>query len=168
MSTAESISEVGWGQLKAKRPDLADAGREMLYQYGLGLAFLATVRSDGGPRLHPISPMLTEEGLYAFIVPSPKCDDLLRDGRFALHSYAKDNNEDAFYITGSAVSVSDTLLRQKLEEQYRSERPALNLEALEISSQDLFELQIDTVLVTRTDAHGDPNPRHTIWHAALS
>src|SRR5258706_8049524 len=25
--------------------------------------------SDGGPRLHPICPLLTEQGLYAFIVP---------------------------------------------------------------------------------------------------
>jgi hypothetical protein len=33
---------------------LAEAGGALLYNYGLGLGFLATVRPDGGPR-PPIS-----------------------------------------------------------------------------------------------------------------
>ncbi len=31
------------------RPDLAEAGRSLLYQHGVGLAFLATVRAEGRP-----------------------------------------------------------------------------------------------------------------------
>jgi hypothetical protein len=32
---------------------LAEAGGAPLYNYGLGLGFLATVRPDGGPRVLP-------------------------------------------------------------------------------------------------------------------
>lgn len=59
----------------------------MFYEHGLGLGFLATTRPDGGPRVHPICPVLAGN-LYAFIVPGPKLADLRRDPRYryALHS----------------------------------------------------------------------------------
>ena len=41
-----------WAEFAHARPDLAEAGRRLLYQFGVGLGFLATVRADGGPRLH--------------------------------------------------------------------------------------------------------------------
>ena len=52
-------------------------------------------------------PMLTNSEMYAFIVPSPKRDDLHRDGRYALHSFAAEANEDAFYLTGRADLIAD-------------------------------------------------------------
>ncbi len=93
---------VTWGGFSLERPDLAEAGRGLLYQFGVGLAFLATVRRDGGPRVHPMCPMLTDDGLFAFIVASPKRDDLVRDGRYAMHAFPADDNEDAFSLTGIA------------------------------------------------------------------
>jgi len=42
-----------------------------LYQFGVGLGFLATVRADGGS-LHPMCPQVTEEALLGFLQPSPK------------------------------------------------------------------------------------------------
>lgn len=86
---------VSWGDFAAARPDLAQAARELLYQHGVGLAFLATVRRDGGPRLHPMCPLLAGPGMYAFIIPSPKQEDLLRDGRYAMHSLPADPDEGA-------------------------------------------------------------------------
>lgn len=41
---------------------MVKGARELFYQYGIGLGFLATVRPDGGPRLHPICPIITDEG----------------------------------------------------------------------------------------------------------
>jgi hypothetical protein len=78
---------VRWAEFATFRPDLAEARRQLLYQFGVGLAFLATVRPDGGPRVHPMCPLLTDEALYGFIVPSPKRADLHRDGRYAIHSF---------------------------------------------------------------------------------
>jgi hypothetical protein len=37
-----------WKQLAIARPDLARQGRNLFYEHGLGLGFLATVRADGG------------------------------------------------------------------------------------------------------------------------
>ena len=44
---------VRWKEFAADEPDLADVGRPLLFQFKVGLAFLATVRRDGAPRLHP-------------------------------------------------------------------------------------------------------------------
>jgi hypothetical protein len=159
------LSEITWGALRAERPDLADAGYELFYRVGVGLAFLSTVRHDGGPRVHPICPVLTDSGLYAFIIPSPKCDDLRRDPRYALHSFPTDDNEDAFYVTGAAHEVNDPALRAALTQQFLDERPTIALSNDELDTQVLFELRVDRCLLTRTDGFGDPNPRHTVWHA---
>ena len=84
---------ISWRDFTAQQPDLAGQGADLLYHYGVGLAFLGAVRAGGGPRLHPMCPLLTEAGLYAFIVPSPKQRDLHRDGRYAMHSFPLDDNE---------------------------------------------------------------------------
>ena len=99
---------VSWGNFRTVRPDLEAAGRERFYQFGVGLAFLATVRPDGGPRLHPMCPVIDGDELYAFLIPSPKRSDLHRDGRYAMHSFPADDNEDAFSIRGSATAASRT------------------------------------------------------------
>ena len=95
-----------WAELAASAPELATEGRRLFYQFGVGLGFLATVRRDGGPRLHPICPVVTESGLYAFIVPSPKCQDLRRDGRYALHTYPPVEVDDEFCVDGRATEVT--------------------------------------------------------------
>jgi hypothetical protein len=158
------MTGISWGALRETEPELAAAGRELLYRVGVGLAFLSTVRRDGGPRLHPICPVLTDSAMYAFIIPSPKCDDLRRDPRYALHSFPTDDNEDAFYVTGTVQVVDDPKLRAALTRQFLDERPTINLSQDELAEQILFAFRIDRCLLTRTDGFGDPNPRHTIWH----
>src|SRR4051812_11675092 len=58
-----------WPQFRAEEPDLAAAAEGLLYQFGVGLGFLATVRLDGGPRVHPVCPVLDGDGLWCFVVP---------------------------------------------------------------------------------------------------
>ena len=146
-----------------ERPDLAAAGRELFYQWGVGLGFLATTTKRGAPRLHPICPSLTDDRLYAFIIPSLKLDDLLRDPRYALHSDLTPNNEDTFYVTGEVRLVDDLAARAALEQAYIGERPDMDPRHLE--GQTAVEFLIETCLVTRTTGHGDPNAQHTIWKA---
>lgn len=51
------------------------------------VAFLATARRDGSPRLHPFCPVLATGRLLAAIPrASPKGDDLRRDPRRAIHA----------------------------------------------------------------------------------
>lgn len=158
---------VRWQEFQRTQPDLASAGRELFYQFGVGLGFLATTRRDGGPRVHPICPVIFGEGLYALLVPSPKRADLLRDGRYALHSFPVPANEDAFAIKGEAVSRPDRDLRQAVDAAFLEERgwktPPPGFE-----QQLLFEFLIDSCLLTRTAGHGDFEPKHTVWKAASS
>src|SRR5262245_24880270 len=109
---------IPWQTFAESNPVLAAQGQRLLLlgaEYGdflAGLAYLATIRPDGGPRIHPISPALLDGHLYAFILTSsPKYGDLRRDGRFALHSFPPntlDNTpfaDDEFYLTGIARMV---------------------------------------------------------------
>jgi len=153
-----------WRDLTEQRPDLAEAGRELLYQFGVGLGFLATIRPDTGPRLHPMCPILHEDRLLAFIIPSPKLEDLRRDGRYALHCFPPADDEDAFYVTGTARVLDDEELRAVVAQQFVEERTVVAVPPPG-EDQALVELDLDTVLLTRTTGHGDEHPTHTVWKA---
>jgi hypothetical protein len=144
---------------------MAAQGRSLLYQHGVGLAFLATVRPDGRPRVHPMCPLITDDGLFAFIIPSPKRHDLERSGAYALHSFPCPSNEDAFYVSGSAALILDAGRREELARQFVAEREAIGV-APPATDDALFEFDIESCLLTRTTGHGDPTPNHTVWPAS--
>jgi Pyridoxamine 5'-phosphate oxidase len=154
-----------WGDLAATRPELAETGRALLYQFGVGLGFLATVRADGGPRVHPVCPILTADGLYLFVVDSPKRADLRRDPRYALHAFPVPDNEDAFYLTGIAEPRADPALRARLAERYLVEERGLSEPPPGFADEQLFELLVGATLTTTTTGHSDWSPQHTVWKA---
>ena len=82
------MTGIGWAELAQIEPELTAAGQRLLsVDDGPLQAFLATTAPDGGPRLHPVFPVLADGELWLFIVNlSPKYRDLVRNGRFALHS----------------------------------------------------------------------------------
>ncbi len=105
-----------WGEFTAARPEMAQV---LLDQLGwIPIAYLATVRRDGAPRVHPVCPIIAGGGMYVAVAgagraapapkPSPKRFDLARDGRFALHALPG-KRDDEFYATGRArrVAVGD-------------------------------------------------------------
>lgn len=97
-----------WEQLGAEAPELAAAGEQLLFQHGPGLAYLATVRAERLPRIHPVCPTLVGGGLYVSVGPSPKRRDLRDDGRFALHTFPCTDIDDEFMVAGSARACSDS------------------------------------------------------------
>ena len=152
-----------WSEFRDAEPDLAEAGRALLYQFGgVGLAFLATVRADGGPRMHPMCPVLVPEGLFGLIEPSPKLQDLRRDPRCALHSFPPAQNEDAFYVTGRVELPADPALREAVDRAFLAERH-LDRPPPGFEDQTLVEFRVGTCLLTRTTGHGDWAPKHTVW-----
>lgn len=155
-----------WGEFAKDRPDLATVGRRLLYQHGLGLGFLSTVRPDGGPRVHPISPVLFEDSLLGMIVPGPKLQDLRRDTRYALHSETSPppHHDDAFYVTGVVVEHSDRRLWDGVAAQMLSERN-LSEPWPEFDRQTLVEFMIGSCLVTMTLADDSLPVGHTVWQA---
>lgn len=103
--------------------------------------------------------------MYAFIVPGPKQADLHRDGRYALHSFPCEDNEDAFYCTGRAEAEEDAGLRQVLAEIFVTERAGGVGVPVPEPAHHLFRFGLDRCLLTRTTGHGDIAPQHTTWQA---
>ena len=65
---------VAWPQFAASNPELAAFGATRLVS---SPAYLATIRPDGSPRVHPVSPIVAPSGLFLFMEPtSPKAADL--------------------------------------------------------------------------------------------
>jgi hypothetical protein len=90
-----------WGAITAAEPELAAFVAARLQA---APSYLATVRASGAPRVHPVTPIFTADGVYLFMEPtSPKGADLRERGRFALHNGVPDNAG-----TGGEASVSGT------------------------------------------------------------
>jgi len=149
-----------WKEFAGADPELAETGRSLLYQFGMGLAFLATVRKDGAPRLHPVCPVLSNDRLYVLITPtSPKRYDLLRDGRYALQTFPQPKEgSDEFYITGRAELVDDPAIRASVFRDAKHMADELEI---------LFELKIERVMHTRWENLRTPQMRsvHRKWRA---
>jgi len=110
-----------WAEFEHDAPDLA-AVAAMLWpgihalhrgerptnpQPWFDVAYLATVRNDGSPRLHPFCPVLADGNLYAAITnSSPKGNDLRRDPRCVIHA-TPGPSDDELCIRANAVEVSD-------------------------------------------------------------
>ena len=123
---------------------------------------LATVRPDGGPRVHPLCPIVLDGDLYVRVEEGPKQRDLLRDGRYALHCFPPAANEDAFYCTGTATPVEDPTA---VDAAFWAERDVSGPPEGVHDGSRTFVLDVETVLLTRTTGHGDWHPQHTVWHA---
>jgi hypothetical protein len=134
-----------WSAFATAEPVLAAAIRALLLQYGPGMAYLATVRPDGGPRVHPVSPAITTEGLYCFVIRSAKRDDLDRDGRYALHAYPPEESDDEAYLTGHAHPVTDQSVITRL---------ATAMHASPMTDWRLYELHIETAMLRRHGPSG--------------
>jgi hypothetical protein len=152
---------VTWKEFAAAAPEMAQAGRSLLNQFGgVGLAFLATVRKDGAPRLHPVCPVLSNDRLFVLITPaSPKRHDLMMDGRYALQTFPQPKpGSDEFYIAGQAVLVDDQAARAAVLRDARH---------MADESEAVFELLIDRVMHTRWENVLKPGMRsvHQKWRA---
>lgn len=143
-----------WAVFEAATPELAAEGKRLFYQYGVGLGFLATIRKDGGPRLHPICPIVADGGLYAFINPSPKCHDLRRDGRYALHAFTPEDVDDEFCVSGRATELTDTEVRARVAAAYHASVPP---------EHALFAFDVQRCLHAKYRHRGDWPPTYTKW-----
>lgn len=147
-----SSRAISWGGFARAEPELAAFGADRL---GSPPAYLATVRGDGAPRVHPVTPIVTNEALYVFMEPtSPKGRDLRERSWFALHNGVPDTEGSGgeFLVRGVGLSVEDPAVR------------AIAVEAASYEPADryvLFELRL---LEARCNGYGDvPLPAHRRW-----
>ena len=146
-----------WSEFETAAPDLASAGRRLIYRGDTGEVFLATVRGDDPPRIHPIWVAIVDGRLYAFVLRSAKRTDLERDGRFALHAHQDPAAPGEFSVRGRACPVPpgdayDAVARSwyfEVDETYA-----------------LFEFSIESAVLGLRDSPDDWPPRYTTWRAS--
>ena len=145
---------MSWHKLETENPELAQIGQTRLNGQ---VAYLATTRANGAPRVHPVTPIVGAGKLFVFMEPtSPKGKDLVRDGRYALHCGVEDNNggEGEFYVWGNGHLVTDAAVR------------ATAVAASTYSPADryiLFELDVSRA---RSTSYGENGSSHQSWSAS--
>src|SRR5215213_4222142 len=101
-----------WAEFAKQVPELAAFGAT---RFDSGVAYLGTIRADGGPRVHPVTPIIGEQ-LFLFMEPtSPKGKDLKRDARYSLHCSVENSSggEGEFYVRGRGTFTNDPLMREQ-------------------------------------------------------
>jgi hypothetical protein len=147
-----------WHDFALAAPEMAAAGQKLIYQFGIGLGYLATVRKDGAPRLHPFCPVIHEGGLYGLIVPSAKQRDLLLDGRYAFHAFPAEDVDDEFYLNGRI---------RRADEAGEAVRAAfLATGGTSTGDETCFEFLIQSAMLAVYGPRPSWPPKYTTWRAS--
>jgi len=136
-----------WAEFAAAAPEMAERGAARL---GIGYAFIATTGRDGSPWVHPMTPLIGEGRLLAFVAThTVKYRALLRDPRYALHAVLGESDEE-FLIAGRAA-VSDDWASRLLA--------ATEARRIGMTSRDdvLFEFHIERAHWAVWDGLGTPD-----------
>lgn len=146
------MTSVNWKEFEASAPELALFGKQRLHEQ---VSYLATIRKNSLPRLHPVTSLIGEGHLYLFMdATSPKGKDLERGSAYVLHSSVADNDgsNGEFQLTGYAQRVADA--------ESWSQAASLALEECE-AHHILFELGIIEAFST---VYRDDDPVRTTWN----
>ena len=152
MPTMTATDTISWGEFAKLEPELARFGADRLTA---APAYLATVRRSGAPRVHPVTPIFTTDGLFLFMEPtSPKARDLRDQGWFALHNGVPDNagTGGEFNVTGHGLAIDDPDMWSQVADAARY---------TPIDRYVLFEFQLSEA---RCHGYGDvPLPSTQRW-----
>lgn len=147
---------MSWQVLAGAAPELAAFGAERLHDR---VAYLATLKENGSPRLSPVRPVVAGERLFVFTESrSPKVRDLAGGGRYALHGTATGNEPwdlREFAVEGVALRVDDPAVRATANAGSAFPRDDQFL---------LFELHVERAMSTVYG--GDGRPHRERWRAA--
>jgi Pyridoxamine 5'-phosphate oxidase len=104
-----------WRSFTESAPRIA-AIFDRRYEATGNLCMLATIRSDGYPRISPIEPQIFEDQLLIVGMPKTlKFRDLERDPRFCLHTATVDTwvSDGDVKLWGTVTDVDDTAFHQR-------------------------------------------------------
>lgn len=146
-----------WATFEVAAPDMAATGRRLIYRRPVGEAFLATVRGDALPRVHPIYVAILEDRLFAFLLDSPKAKDLVEDGRFALHAHQDPAAPHEFVVRGRARPVDDESTRRRVGDAWYFD--------VNDEGHRLFEFDIDHAILGDRPTADDWPPRYASWRS---
>lgn len=148
-----------WQEFEQAEPEMAAGALKLLFQHGVGLGYLATNGTNGFPRLHPFCPTHAGGGLYAFVVPSPKRLDLLRDGRCAIHAFPAEAVDDEFFAQAIARRIDDGATRVMAKQAYTA------MGATSSDDEILFEFDLQRCLLATYGPRPSWPPVYTKWSA---
>ena len=154
MTDTTTTALARWVDFAAAAPDLAQAGASHLDR-AKGAAFLATVRAEAPPRIHPVTVGIVDGGLYVFLLDSAKRTDLTNDGRYALHAHQDMAAPDEFSVRGWARLIASGELRDRVASGWFFEVD---------ETYWLFELQLQSAILGERGANEWP-PRYKRWSA---
>jgi len=139
-----------WAELEIAEPELAAFGRE---RFEGKVVFHATLRRDGAPRIHPVSPWFGAGLLLVgFRGHSPKNDEVALDGRYAMHSPIDPTDHDG---------ASGEFLVRGWMERVSPEHPGAIVVPYEVSYElAIYACSVDEAVGTTYD--GD-RPRYRRW-----
>jgi hypothetical protein len=149
---------VRWKAFAAAAPSIAETGRRHLYRPDQGeVGLLATVDARGNPRIAPVCPIFTVDGVFLSIAAhTPKWGHLEQHGGYALHAQVGAEDEE-FQISGKARRVTDARELQSV------------IAAIPFPSHNendpVFELLIAHALAVTWPTANEPNKR--AWTATL-
>jgi hypothetical protein len=150
---------ITWTTFAEAAPDLAEAGRSLIYRGAVGEALIATVRDDEPPRIHPIYVALTNGRLYAFLSRSAKSTDLVRDGRYALHTHQDPAAPSEFLVRGRVRVVEDAAEREPIAADWYFETD---------DSWLLVEFSIESAVLGERATRDEWPPRYSSWTAEVT
>jgi hypothetical protein len=149
------VAVVSWAEFAAVEPELAQYGWDLLTEQA-GYAYLATITTDGAPRVHPVVPFVAEGRLFISVVAaSPKVSDLRNEARYMLHATVGDNDTE-FAVRGCAIEVTDLALAGRAGDHQELNQVELHDDSV------LFELQIERVDAAIWE---DGPPHRQTWRA---
>lgn len=143
------MAMTSWHDVETAAPDLARLVRTRIE--ATGLAFLATLRADGSPRISGIEPLFAGGEVWLGSMPGArKSADLQRDPRMALHNATVDKEvrDGDVKVSGRAVLVegdeAQATARAAFESQTGNPPPA--------GPFDLFRVDITEIASVRPGA----------------
>jgi hypothetical protein len=142
----------GWKEFAQQAPEIAEFGKA---RFESGVAYLGTLRADGSPRVHPVTPIIGEQ-LFLFMEPtSPKGKDLQRDTRYTLHCSVEDSSGGGgeFYVRGRATFTDDPLMREQA------------VRASSYVPQDYYILFVFTIEFAFMNSYVDGKPNSRRWQS---
>lgn len=139
---------MSWKVFENQAPDLAQLAHEKLDR---NIAYLATIKKDGSPRLHPVTPFIGNGMLFIFTEPSsPKIRDLQENRQYALHcSVGGGGPLIEVLVSGEAVVIDNLSVRREQAESVAAS-PVVT------ENYVLFEFQVRRVLVVEYDEERRP------------
>lgn len=147
---------ITWEQFAAEAPRIATIFARRHAATG-NLCMLATIRSDGSPRISPMEPGFVDGHLVLVGMPgTSKFADLERDPRFCLHTATVDTQvgDGDAKLWGRAVDLGDPSLLRSFAEAHFADTgfdlrgQALPFYAVDIASASSLELVGEALEIT--------------------